>query len=78
MADVPDNRRVYFEPRITLGNLLTIFGGVVFAIGLFSNLNSKLDDLGRQVSDIRCAMTAYGIAPTTSPCTLSPVRAPIK
>jgi hypothetical protein len=67
MAALDNNgssRRITFEPRITLGNLLTIFGGVVFALGLIYNINSKLDGLLAQVTDIRCTLAMAGIAQT--------------
>lgn len=67
-----------FDPRITLGNILTIIGGVVTAIMFFAyvslSLATRLDRIEGAITDIRCTLAAQGIAPTTTQCVLPALR----
>lgn len=86
MADSSDSRGrspVTFDRRVSLGNVLTILGGLAWAIGMLwffatwtANQNAKLDMLQSEIADIRCALATAGIAPTTFPCVLSSPRRP--
>lgn len=68
---------IHVSKNISVGNILTIIGGL-FALGVFLwNQSASYDSLVHQVetvqseiNDIRCALAFNGIAATASPCTL--------
>jgi hypothetical protein len=62
--------RPYFDPRITLGNIATIVGGLVVAGTFLAVMNSRLDRIEDTVNGIRCTLAYAGIAPTTGACVL--------
>lgn len=82
MADLPINgNKVVFENRITLGNALTLLGGLAWAgiflwyiATAFASQNSKIDFLNDQITDIRCTLVAAGIAPSTRPCVIPAMK----
>src|SRR5579885_739790 len=70
---------IAFEMRITLGNLLTIIGGLCVAGVMLvqvtqyaTELNGKIDRLELRAANIECSLAVAGIAPTTIPCVKGP------
>ena len=67
----PQEMRPYFDPLITLGNVLTIIGGlatvVTFIIYISLTVGSRLDRIEDAVNGIRCTLAYAGIAPTFTP-----------
>ena len=59
---------VAFEMRVTLGNLLTIAGGLAVAAVMLLTL---------RVANVECALAVTGISPTTTPCVKGPHRAAV-
>lgn len=76
MADIPANgRRVVFDMRITLGNLLTIASGCFVAAGLIykaGTFQGSIESLRSDVAQIKCDLASAGIGSTTAPCTFYP------
>lgn len=66
--------RPYFDPRITLGNVLTIIGGVVIGATFLAVMNTRLNSIEVAVTEIRCNLAFAGIAPTTGMCVLPTPR----
>jgi hypothetical protein len=73
---------IAFEMRVTLGNLLTIGGGLCVAGVMLvqvtqyaAELNGKIDRLELRAANIECSLAVAGIAPTTTPCVKAPWRA---
>jgi hypothetical protein len=69
--------RISFEYRITLGNVLTIVGGVFVALSLaatigvaYSELKSDMRDVKTDVADMKCSMVSAGWIATSTPCSL--------
>lgn len=83
----PGGRGVWaiaFEMRITLGNLLTIAGGLAVAAVMLvqvtqyaTELNAKVDLLALRAANIECALAVAGISPTTTPCVKGTHRAAV-
>lgn len=65
-----------FELRITLGNVLTIGAGILFAGGLFyqagewkAQIEGRLASIEQNQDDMRCALVYAGLLSTiTRPC----------
>lgn len=72
MADIPEVRgRIYYDGRVTLGNLLTILGGVVFAAGIVyraGQLAASVEALRQDVIQIKCDIASHGWGATPYPC----------
>lgn len=60
----------YFDPRITLGNVLTIIGGIIVGGTFLAVISIRLSAIETAVVDIRCTLAYAGIAPTTGACVL--------
>ena len=67
--------------RITLGNILTLLGGAVFALGMVAtasvwaaSINIRLDQIQGDMRDVRCSLANAGISPTASACTVTANR----
>lgn len=76
MAAIPGDKpesisRVRFDGRITLGNILTITGGIVIGAVFLVTMIVRLNQLEEKVEDIRCTLAQAGIAPTTGACVLA-------
>lgn len=68
MVDIAP-RGIVFERKITTGNLLTIFGGVVFAATLLIAIGSMWGNLSSRLDNIECSLASAGIMATTTSCT---------
>ena len=74
----PQPVRPYFDPRISVGNVITILFGVIALTMGWAHFTDRLDDLQAGITDLRCTLAAAGIAQTTQPCTLPAMRSPPK
>jgi len=48
----------------------------VIVVEKADNFGAAIARVEQEVTDVRCTLAAAGIAPTTTPCTLAPLRAP--
>lgn len=70
----PQEMRPYFDPRITMGNVLTILGGIAtaasFVLYMSFTVGTRLDRIEDTVNQIRCVLAWNGLEPTTGACVL--------
>lgn len=71
-----------YDRKITLGNLLTIAGGLVTAVSMvvavtlsYSEIKISLSELTSRMTRIECQLAYAGVMPTTGPCVLPPTVA---